>query len=160
MKNLLIFVIFLVAFSCEKEKQIVNRNTNQQNTMLTDSIKNFTKFDSKGNLLFTGKFQKDKLVDTLFIYSNNTLDFIVKIDSSDKNYVYGTYISKYSSGKNAKISFLRFEKGANIDSVISSSLLYGKETIYKPNGLKSAERWYEIHEKTSVLVKEKTYDGW
>ena len=136
MKATIICFLLLLLISCKKEeKKFFEDGKIKYINIWDDNILNFKRFDEKGVLLFVGKFKDNQLIDTLFAHGQQD-DFIIKIDSSDNNYSYGTFISKYSTGKNAKVSLLRFNKGGDIDSIISSALLFGKEVVYFPNGKK------------------------
>ncbi len=122
-----------------------------------NGILHFRRFDQEGNVAIMGKFKDKQLIDTLFARDQD-FNYIVKIDSSDNEFIYGTYISKYSTGKISKISPLRYTKSLEIDSILSSPLLFGKEKLYKPDGEKGRERYYEINGKASELVTERIYD--
>ena len=97
------------------------------------------------------------MIDTLYAF-DQAGDFIIKIDSSNINYFYGTYISKYLNGKNAKISPLRFTKNTDTDSIIGSSLLFCKELLFNTNGKLAREKIYKINGKTSDVIDEKIFD--
>ncbi|SRR5690606_4716452 len=157
-RTLVLFLIYFFLISCKKEDKVYFENGNiKYLNVLDEDILNFKRFDEEGNLLFVGRFKNNQLIDTLFAYGQKD-DFMIKIDSSDKDYFYGKYVSKYSTGQDAKVSLLRFNKGLDIDSIISSSLLFGKEVVYLPNGKKAKEAYYKIEGNTSQKIFEKNYD--
>lgn len=159
MRATIICFLLLILASCKKEeKKYFEDGSVKYIYILDEDVRNFKRFDEKGNLLFVGKLKNNQLIDTLFAYGQED-DFIIKIDSSDRDYFYGKYVSKYSTGKDAKISLLRFNKGLDIDSIISSSLLFGKETVYLPNGKKARETFYKIEGNTSKILFENIYDS-
>ncbi len=159
-KKLYYFLISFFLISCKKEEKVYfdDGKVKYLNTM-DKGILNFKRFDREGNLMFVGRFSKSQLIDTLFIFDQEGFDHFVKIDSSDNNYFYGTFLSKYSTGAYAEVSLMRFNKGLDIDSVIGSSLLYGKKVIYKPDGSIGSERIYEIQGNSSKIVRETIYDS-
>ncbi|MBD8081899.1 hypothetical protein [Chryseobacterium caseinilyticum] len=159
MKKVIIYLIVIFLFSsCKREEKISFDNGKIKFIKsYNKGVIEFKRFDEEGSLLFYGKFKNNQLIDTLYVF-NKGVDFIIKIDSSDNNYFYGTYISKYSTGKNSKISSLRFDKDSDIDSTISSSLLFGKEILFNVDGKLSRERVYEIDGKKSEIIEEKIYD--
>ncbi|MCC2590404.1 hypothetical protein [Chryseobacterium sp. MFBS3-17] len=158
----LILMIFFL-FSCkkeEKQEKIFYDNGKIKYVRVFDNdILKFNRYDREGNLMFVGKFKDNQLIDTLFIYDNG-FEYFEKIDSSDNKYFYTTFISRYSTGKLSEISRLRYRKGVEIDSILGSSLLFGKETNYKPNGEIVRERTYKITGDVSKVIDEKNYDSW
>lgn len=152
----LALVLFLI--SCNKEEKVYFDNGNiKYINILEKDILHFKRFDRKGNLIFTGKFKNNQLIDTLTIYEDG-IKGIEKIDSADNKYFYSTLISKYSTGKITKISLLRYTKNVEIDSVLFSPKLFGKEILYNPNGELAWERIYKIKGKSSDVVFEQIYD--
>lgn len=156
MKYLLLFFCLSVLTSCRKNRVVYYDNGKPKyvNTWQNGILK-FSRYDKEGKLLFEGKFKDQQLVDTLNIYDDSDNDTFVKIDSSDNTFFYGTFIAKYSHGKIAKFSLLRFEKGEDIDSIINSSVLYGKEELYTPDGKLDAVRYYKIVGDSSIKVSDK-----
>jgi len=151
-------ILILFILSCKREERISFESGKIKFIKsYNKGVIEFKRFDEEGSLLFSGKFRNNQLIDTLYVY-NKGVDFIIKIDSSDNNYFYGTYISKYSTGKNAKVSSLRFDKDKDIDNTISSSLLFGKEILFNVDGKLSRESIFKINGKKSQIIEEKIYD--
>lgn len=154
---LLIFAFFCL-FSCKKEEKIYYSNGKPKYINVWDgNILKVNRYDENGDLLFVGNYRDNQLVDTVFVYGQED-NYFIKIDSSYKNFFYGTYISEYSTGKSAKISLLRFKKSKDIDSILASSLLYGKEVVYEPNGKLARETHYKIVGDSSIKMSEKIYN--
>lgn len=159
MRNYLSVFAFFFLFSCKKEEKIYYSNGKPKYINVWDgNILKVNRYDENGNLLLIGKYKDNQLVDTVFVYGQED-NYFIKIDSSYKNFFYGTYVSEYSTAKIAKISLLRFEKGKDIDSILGSSLLYGKEVVYEPNGKLARESHYKIIGDSSIKVSEKIYDN-
>lgn len=154
-----VYILILFFFiSCKKEEIVYfDDGKIKYIKIIENGVLHFRRFDQEGNIAFIGKFKDSQLIDTLFARDQD-FDYIVKIDSSDYEFFYGTYISKYSTGKISKISPLRYTKSLEIDSILSSPLFFGKEEIYKPDGEKGRERYYEINGKVSEVVTERIYD--
>ncbi|WP_345988315.1 hypothetical protein AAEU33_14530 [Chryseobacterium sp. Chry.R1] len=149
--------IFLLFFSCKKEERIYYSNGKPKyiNTWKND-IFFINRYNTKGNLVLVAKFKNNQLIDTIFVYDQD--DYFIKVDSSDYKYFYGSYISHYSTGNISKISPLRFRKGKDLDSILGSSKLFGKETLYNPEGKLARETYYKIINDSSVIINEKIYD--
>ncbi|MBB6329598.1 hypothetical protein HNP24_000548 [Chryseobacterium sediminis] len=161
MRKLMFYIFLLIFFSCKKNETIYYPDGKPKYiNEWKNHILNIKRYDSKGNLIFRGKFKDSRLIDTLYIYDDNDDNetFIKMNDSISNNFFYGTYITKYSTGKITKISPLRFKKGNDLDSILNSSRSYGKEILYNPDGILARETHYKIIGDSSILVSEKIYD--
>lgn len=158
MKKILVWTLILSSLSCKKSENIYYDNGKPKYVNIwDDDFLKVSRYDRHGNLLFKGKYKDQELFDTIYVFDKAD-NYIIKIDSSKGNYFYGTMLSKYSTGKDAKISHLRFKKNSDIDSIFASSLLLGKEVIFSPNGNLAKEAYYKIVGDSSVLINEKIYD--
>ncbi|WP_419869391.1 hypothetical protein [Chryseobacterium sp. CT-SW4] len=160
MKDLIFYSFLLLVLSCKKEEKIYYPDgTPKYLNEWKNNVLNINRYDSKGNLILKGKFKDSEFIDTLYIYEEDDNESFIQIDSSDSNlFFYGTYIAKYSTGKIAKKAPLRFEKGHNLDSILSSSKSFGKEFLYNPKGVLVRETDYKIIGDSSVIIDEKIYD--
>ena len=110
MKKILVYILLLSSLSCKKSENIYYDNGKPKYINIWDEdFLKINRYDRQGNLLFKGKYKDQQLFDTIYVFDKGD-NFIIKIDSSKGNYFYGTMISKYSTGKDAKISHLRFKK--------------------------------------------------
>lgn len=159
MKYILIFLLFLCLIACKKEEKIYYPEGNPKYiNERQGNILNINRYDKQGNLIFKGKFKDFQLIDTLYVYDESDDESFIKMNNSDESYFYGTYILKYPNGKIAKVSNLRFKKGIDLDSVIGSSKLIGKEIIYNQSGNVARETIYKIVNDSSVVTNENVYD--
>jgi hypothetical protein len=158
MKKILVYILLLLVLSCKKnENKYYDNGKPKYINIWENNFLKVSRYDRQGNLLFKGKYKDQQLFDTIYVFDKED-NYIIKIDSSKGNYFYGTILLKYSTGKDAKISHLRFKKNSNIDSIFASSLLFGKEVIFSPNGNLAKEAYYKIVGDSSILIDEKNYD--
>lgn len=158
-KKIFILTILLFLVCCKKQKTKILYPDSDKVKYFVEDKKEYNlikEYDKNGNLIMQSKFKNNQFIDSIYYYGD--IDYFIKIDSSDKDFFYGTQIVKYLSGRNAYIGTKRFTKNKNFITSYESRKKYNKEETYKEDGRLRTLALYKIIGDSSILVSEKIYD--
>lgn len=166
MKNIVVLIFALIVSIGCKEKKQTTRIVDSQGKLKyiyedIGDIKMIYDYNKNGALMMKLKFKQDQFIDTIYYYDfkddKDVKSHIVKIDSSQRWYFYGTEYILLNNGKYGFKGALRFKKNADPMNAAKSQIGFGKHTYYNLDGTINEQREYVIHNDSSYVIKNVTH---